>query len=217
MKHIVKILFGILCGLVLVSCGGIKVLDAWKSPEISTLKEKQVLVIARTQNDNARRAFERDLADALIDRGINATPSFSKFPPLVNSQELTEERMSLIKEILEIEGFNAVVITSIKDIRERTTSAGNNYYYFNDPWSFHYPSYFGSFYGYYYQPYYSINLGNSNSYTTKTFYLESVAYDLKASDDKQLLAVVTTKIEDPKTAYKISGKFTEEILKALSK
>ncbi len=197
MKHIVKIMFGILCGLVLVSCGGIKVLDAWKSPEISTLKEKQVLVIARTQNDNARRAFERDLADALIDRGINATPSFSKFPPLVNSQELTEERMSLIKEILEIEGFNAVVITSIKDIRERTTSAGNNYYYFNDPWSFHYPSYFGSFYGYYYQPYYSINLGNSNSYTTKTFYLVSVAYDLKASDDKQLLAVVTTKIEDP--------------------
>lgn len=217
MKKSLKINILLLLCVVLTNCSSIKVLDAWKSPEINTIKEKSVLVIARTQNDDARRAFERDLADQLINLGINATPSFSKFPPLLKSEEMTEERMQIIKEILDAEGFDAIVLTSIKDIRERTVSSGGNYYYFNDPWNSYYPSYFGSFTGYYYQPYYAINIGAPSTYTSKTFYLESVAYNLKAPEDEQLLAVVTTSIQDPKEAYKITGKLTEEILKALEK
>ena len=33
--------------------------------------------------------------------------------------------------------------------------------------------------------------------TIKTYVLETVAYDLKASKEKQLVVVVTTQIEDP--------------------
>jgi hypothetical protein len=217
MKNIFNLNALFLVAIFLNGCSSIKVLDAWKSSEIHSIKEQNVLVIARTQNDDARRAFERDLADQLINRGINAVPSFSKFPPLLKSEEMTEEHMQIIKEILDNEGFDAVVLTSIKDVRERTVTSGGSYYYFNDPWSFYYPSYFGSFSGYYYQPYYVYNFRTPSTYTSKTFYLESVAYNLKAAEGEQLLAVVTTSIKDPKEAYKISEKLSEEILKALEK
>jgi len=44
-----------------------------------------------------------------------------------------------------------------------------------------------------------------------------VAYILNKDEEDQLIAIVTTKVEDPKDAYKIAGKYTEEIMKALEK
>ena len=160
------------------------------------------------------------IADALIARGVKATPSYSKFPPFDPDAEMTEERKQTILKILEDEGFNSVVVTSLNDVRERTTTSGG--YYYNDPWNTFYPSYYGGFGSYYYRPYaysygVSIPLGSTepSSYTTKTFYLETVAFNLDAEDDNQLMAVVTTTVEDPKDAYKTAGKYTEEIMKAL--
>ncbi len=214
-KYFGVILLAFLC----VNCGGVKVLDAWKSTNASTFKDKNVLVIARSNNKSARIAFERDISDKLIAKGIKATPSYSKFPPLDASKEMTDERKQMIREILNNEGFDAIVLTSVKDVRERTTTSGNNYY-FNDPWNTFYPSYYGNFYGYYYQPYvYGVTIGDTSprTYTTKTYYLETVAFNLDADENDQLIAVVTTTIEDPKDAYKTAGKYTEEIMKALSK
>lgn len=214
-KYFSVILLAFLC----VNCGGVKVLDAWKSTNASTFKDKNVLVIARSNNKSARIAFERDISDKLIAKGIKATPSYSKFPPLDASKEMTDERKQMIREILNNEGFDAIVLTSVKDVRERTTTSGNNYY-FNDPWNTFYPSYYGNFYGYYYQPYvYGVTIGDTSprTYTTKTYYLETVAFNLDADENDQLIAVVTTTIEDPKDAYKTAGKYTEEIMKALSK
>lgn len=219
MKSIIQYFIVAVFTTSIYNCGGIKVVDAWKSPEVSIIKDKSVLVVARTSNENARLAFERDITDKLIAKGIKATPSFSKFPPLAAAKDIDEERMKMIREILEYEGFDAIVITSVKDVRERTVSSGNNYY-FSDPWNSFYPSYYGNFYGYYYQPYvYSIYIGDTTptTYTTKTYYLETVAYNLKADQNDQLLAVVTTTIEDPKNAFKTSSKYTEEIFKALEK
>jgi len=220
MKLITKSFALILFALLMVNCGGIKVLDAWKSPEAKTIMDKNVLVLARAANKKARTSFERDIADALIARGIKATPSFSKFPGLGEVKERDEETKKMIRDILEYEGFDAVVITSVKDVRERTTTSGNNYY-FNDPWNSYYPSYYGNFYGYYNQPYvYGVTIiGDSSptTYTTKTYYLETVAFILDADENDQLIAVVTTTIEDPKVAYKTAVKYTEEIMKALDK
>lgn len=201
------------------NCGGIKVLDAWKSPEVSTIADKHVLVVARTSNEKARVAFERDITNKLQEKGIKATPSFSKFPPLAAAKDIDEERKKMIRDILEYEGFGAVVITSVKDVRERKVSSSNNYYYM-DPWNTYFPAYYGNFYGYYYQPYvYGVTIGGQapTTYTTKTYYLETVAFNLEADENDQLLAVVTTTIENPKDAFKTSGKYTDEIFKALEK
>lgn len=216
MKNASKIFLIILVTTVF-NCGGIKVVDAWRAPDVGNARDGHFLVIARTANETNRIAFERELADALIARGIKATPSYSKFPPLKPDTEMTEERKSMIKKILEDEGFNSIVITSLKDVKERTTTTGG--YYYNDPWNTFYPGYYGGFYSYYYYPTYSVNInlvgGEPSTYTTKTFYLETVAFNLDAQEDNQLMAVVTTTVEDPKDAYKTASKYTEEIMKAL--
>lgn len=219
MKTSIKYLAVLIFILTLQNCGGIKVLDAWKSPEVSSLKEKSVLVVARTPNEKARIAFERDITDKLISKGIKATPSFSKFPPLAAAKDIDEERKKMIRDILGYEGFEAVIVTSVKDVRERKVTRSNSYYYM-DPWNTYFPSYYGNFYGYYYTPYvYSAYVGVSapTTSTKKTYYLETVAFDLKADENDQLLAVVTTTIENPKDAFKISSKYTDEIFKALEK
>ncbi len=222
MKLIIKPFAFILVALLMVNCGGIKVVDAWKSPDSAKFKDKNVLVLARASNKSARTAFERDIADALIARGIKATPSFSKFPNLGELKERDEETQQLIRDILGYEGFDAVVLTSVQDVRERTTTSSNNYYN-NGPWNSYYPSYYGNFNGYYNRPYaygygYGVTIIGDTSpttYTTKTFYLETVAYILNKDENDQLIAVVTTKVEDPKDAYKTAEKYTEEIMKAL--
>ncbi len=221
MKLTIKPFALILIALLMVNCGGIKVVDAWKSPEAKTFKDKKVLVLARASNKSARTAFESEIADALIARGIKATPSFSKFPHLGELKERDEETQQLIRDILGYEGFDAVVLTSVQDVRERTTTTGNNYYS-NDPWNSYYPSYYGNFNGYYNRPYaygygYGVTIGDTSprTSTTKTFYLETVAYILNKDEEDQLIAVVTTKVENPKDAYKTADKYTEEIMKAL--
>jgi hypothetical protein len=216
MKAFLKFTFLILVASV-YNCGGVKVVDAWRAPDVGDARDGHFLIIARTENKTNRIAFEREIADALIARGIKATPSYSKFPPIKPDTEMTEERKAMIKQILEDEGFNSIVVTSLKDVKERTTTSGG--YYYNDPWNTFYPGYYGGFYSYYYYPAYSVNVnlvgGEPSSYTTKTYYLETVAFNLDAEEDNQLMAVVTTAVEDPKDAYKTAGKYTEEIMKAL--
>jgi len=224
MKLIIKPFAFILVALLMVNCGGIKVVDAWKSPDSNKFKDKNVLVLARASNKSARTAFESEIADALIARGIKATPSFSKFPNLGEPKERDEETQQLIRDILGYEGFDAVVLTSVQDVRERTTTSSDNYY-FNDPWNSYYPSYYGNFNGYYNRPYaygygYGVTIMGDTSpttYTTKTFYLETVAYILNKDEEDQLIAIVTTKVDDPKDAYKTADKYTAEIMKALEK
>ncbi len=219
MSHKISII-AIFSLLLFQSCSSVKVLDAWKSPEAKTFKDKNVLVLARSSNKSARTAFERDIADALIARGIKATPSFSKFPNLGEIKERDEETQQLIRDILGYEGFDAVVLTSVQDVRERTTTSGNNYYN-NGAWNSYYPSYYGSFNGYYNRPYaygYGVTIIGDTSpttYTTKTFYLETVAYILNKDENDQLIAVVTAELDNPKDAYKIATEYTDEIMKAL--
>ncbi len=207
--------------LSLSGCGGVKVVDAWKAPNVSEMRNNNILVIARTANNKARIAFEREITDQLIENGLNATASFSRFPKLNPDAEMTEERKNLIRFILESEGYDGVVLSVIKDVRERTVTSYDAGSYFGGPWDYYYPSYYGGFYGYYYHPYvysYSVSIGNEPvRYTTKTYYLETVAYNLKSPENAQLVAVVTSTIEDPKDAYKTAEKYATEIVNALKK
>ena len=207
--------------LTLSGCGGVKVVDAWKSPNASEMRNSNILVLARTTNKKARIAFEREITDLLIENGMNATASFSRFPKLNPEAEMTEERKNLIRFILESEGYDAVVMSVVKDVRERVVTSYDAGSYFGGPWDHYYPSYYGGFYGYYYQPYvygYSVSVGNEPfRYTSKAYYLETVAYDLKFPDNAQLVAVVTSTIEDPDDAYKTAEKYAQEIVNALKK
>ena len=207
------------------NCSSTKVVDAWKAePSVVNLfKQKNVLVIARTENNQARLAFEIEIAQALKDRGIKATESYRKAPKIYPKREISEERVEMIRSLMASEGFNAVVLTVVKDKQtiERTTSNG---VYFGATYSSFYPNYYGGFYSYYRYPYaygsYYDSFGGyiptSTSTSTETNYvLETVAYNLDEDAENQLVAVVTTNLDDPKNAYKTAEKYVSQMVKHL--
>lgn len=212
--------------LLFQSCSSVKVLNSWKaeSDSINEFKKKNVLVIARTADDNARMAFEREIAEQLRAKGIKATESFTKAPKIYPNKEITEERVAFIKEIIGYEGFDAVIITVIKD-KQQTTSTTQNGVYFGVSYSNFYPVNYGSFYNYYsvpyaYGSYYDsfggyVPLGGISTKTYTKYVLETVAYNLTESADDQIVAVVTTNLDDPKNAADTAKKYVDEIMKSL--
>lgn len=58
--------------LFLSSCSSVKVLDSWKADNVKSINDKNILVIARTQNKQARIAFENEIVKQLTARGMNA-------------------------------------------------------------------------------------------------------------------------------------------------
>ncbi|MCE2613257.1 hypothetical protein LVD13_09760 [Flavobacteriaceae bacterium D16] len=220
-----KIIVILISGVLLQSCGSVKVLDAWKGEQenIDKFKEKNVLVIARTANDHARIAFEENIANALKARGIKATESFKKAPKIYPNREISEERVALIKSLMASEGFDGVVLTVIKDKQQtvRTSSSG---IYVGASYAGYYPNYYGSFYNYYSYPYaygsYYDSFGgyipmSTSTRTYTTYVLETVAYNLDEPSENQLVAIVTSSIDDPKEAYKTAGQYVAQIMKSL--
>ncbi|MDN3723545.1 hypothetical protein QRD02_04065 [Aequorivita sp. SDUM287046] len=198
-------------------------MDSWKAePSVVDLfKKKNVLVIARTSNNDARFAFESAMADALRARGIKATESYNKAPHIHPHREMTEERLTLLKTLMKTEGLNAVLLTVVKDKQQtvRTTTDG---FYTGGLYSAYYPGYYGSFYNYYSYPYayggyYSSFGGYIPSETTEetTYVLETVAYILDETEENQLVAVVTTRLDDPNDAHKSAKQYIDTMIKAL--
>ncbi len=214
--------------LLLQNCGSsTKVMSAWKAEEnvVDKFKDKNVLVIARTANNQARLAFEIALTDELKARGIKATPSYTKAPKIYPNKEITEERVAFIKEILGYEGFNAVVLTVVKE-KEQSIRTSQSGIYVGATYSNYFPVHYGGFYDYFAYPYaygsYYNSFGgyiptSTSTYTSTDYVLETVAYNLDEVDTDQLVAVVTTKLKDPKEAYKTADAYVKEIMASLKK
>ncbi len=212
--------------LLLQACSSVKVLDAWKGADdsVEKFKQKNVLVFTRSANNSARIAFEEQIAMALEERGIKATESFKKFPKIHMNREMTEKREEMIRSILDSEGYNGIVLTTVKD-KEQTTRTETSGVYVGASYGAYYPGYYGGFYSYYrhpyaYGPYYSsfggyIPTGTTTS-TSTTYVLETVAYNLDEPPENQLVFVVTTSLSDPSDAYKTAEKYVAEIVKSLS-
>ena len=219
MKKTIYSIMGLTTLLVFNSCSSVKVLDSWKAENVSSINDKNIIVIARTENNQARIAFENEIVNQLTAKGLKATASFTKFPKLNPDEKVSEDKREQIKNLLINEGFNAVVLTVIKDIKEATRTVTEGGYYAGATL---YPRYYRGFYGYYYNPMSYSSFGNyvpetSTTFTSKTFVLESVAYNLAEPEDKQLIAVVTTQIENPSNITKVAQEYVKAITKSLVK
>ena len=220
----IKAILFLLIGLALNSCSSVKVVDAWKSSNIEEFGDNNILVVARTTNQEVRAAFERQITDKLLERGYNATPSYTKFPTLRPNEKLTDERKEEIKNLLQSEGFNGVVLSILKDYKERTQTIGEgaheasvNYGYTD------WPTYVG--YGFY--TYYAHPLSYSTEYvevaaaevtlTSKLYVLETVAYDLDQPEKKQLVALINAGVENPETMKELAHNYADAIAKRLKK
>ncbi len=209
----------------LSSCSSVKVLDAWKGPDenVAKFKQKNVLVLARTANTTARIAFEEEISKALAASDIKATESFKKFPKIHKNREMTEEREAMIRSILNSEGYTGIVITTVRD-KEETTSTNTSGVYVGASYGYGYPGYYGGFYNYYRYPYAYGSYYNSfggyiptgtTTSTYTTYILETVAYNLDEPEENQLVFVARTSLDDPTNAYKTAEKYVAKLTEAI--
>jgi hypothetical protein len=206
--------------LSLSSCSNIKVLASWKAEDASNFKDNKILVIARTDNNQARIAFENEIVEAMKNKGMSATPSFSVLPNNVKiGSEPSDELKLAFKDFLETEGYNGIVLTVVKDMEETTKTYSDGGYFAGATVPF-YSNYYYNFYSYYYHPMAYSSFGTyvettSTTVSYKTFVLETVAYDLTNTNDKNIVAVVTSKIEDPVDMTRNAQLYTKKIVEAL--
>ena len=119
-------------------------------------------------------------------KGRKATESYSKFPNFDFEKEITEERKAKFKEILKAEGFDGIVLSVVKDMREETQIQEDGGYYAGGFYPSMYPNYYYNtgFYGYFTTQWHTLLTEDMPSTTTvstiKTYILETVVYDLEA-------------------------------------
>jgi hypothetical protein len=222
MKKIISPLLVAMTIIFFSSCSSVKVLNSWKADTIESVKDNNILVIARTDNMSARTVFENEIVKQLEERGIKATPSFTKFPKLNPDEEISEEQQKEIKNMLIDQGFNGVVLTVIKDVEELSKTTVEGGYYAGGNYAGYYPRYYGGFYGYYRNPMSYSTYGNYveqtiSTRTAKNFILETVIYDLEAEGEKQLVGVVTSRIEEPESATTAAKQYVTAISKSFDK
>ena len=206
--------------LLFSSCSSVKVIDSWKSDRISTIKDNNFLVVARANNLQAQIAFENEIVKQMKSNGYQATASYSKFGEMKPNEPKLESNKEKLKKILELEGFNAVILTVMKDYREETRLEKEGGYYTGGNYYGYYPRYYSGFYPYYYNPISYHSMGNyvEETYTTnisKLYILETTIYNLDESEENQLVAVITSKIDNPETASGAAKGYVKEISKKL--
>lgn len=219
MKKSINLIAIVSVMLLLNACSSVKVLNSWKADNASMVKEKNLLVIARTDNNTARIAFENEIVNQLTAKGLKATASFTKYPKLNPDKKITDEKADMIKSMLKDAGFNGVVLTVIKETQELSKTVTEGGGYAGGTYYGYYPRYYGGFYGYYYHPMSYSTFGNyveqtSTTYTSKNYILETVVYNLDEPEEKQLVAVVTSKIEEPESAAKVAKQYVRAISKS---
>jgi hypothetical protein len=220
MKKFKQILVLAILVMTFSSCSSVKVTDAWKADDSSTFKEKKILVIARTDDMVTRQRFEQEITAKLTAAGVDATQSYTKFPSMQHNKKRTPEEIDELVQIIKNEGFHGVVLTVLKDkSTEIVTSETGGYtsggYYGG------YGGYYGGFGGYYGRVYSPYGYGyggayvpsETRTYTSDIYMLETVFYDLDREAGKQLVAVVSSEITDPKSASKVAPEYANAVAK----
>ena len=211
--------------LVAASCSGIKVVDSWKADEIGSLANEKILVIARSDDMVGRQRFEQEIAERLRSGGLDATESYKKFPAMKQNQELTEEQISQRVQIIKNEGYVGVVLTVLKDMSKEIVTSETGGYVSGGYYPSYYGGHYGGFGGYYGRSYSPYGYGyggsyvpsESRTYTSETYNLETVIYNLDMEPGKQLMGVIAIDITDPKSVSKVAPQYADAVLKQLKK
>jgi predicted Zn-dependent peptidase len=193
--------------LLITNCSSTRMVDSWKSQEYNNYKPKKVLIVGVTENLTARKKFETHLKSELVNRGIDAVESYDVFEPTFTSLKQTEEDIQKEVEKISKDGFDAILISAVKGIDEKTTYTGD--WYIAD---YHWRR-FGRYY-YLYQDVY-FDRGYYNKY--KIYNMESSLYNLKENDDKYLVWVASYNVVDPTTIDATVNDYVKAIIKSLEK
>lgn len=213
---------GLIVTLFLSACSGVKVLNSWKSPAVKSMEAKSILVIARTNNDRVRKIFEDEIVKQLKEAGMSASASYLSLSKLDPGKKLSEEEIEAFKTSFKEQGYNGVVLTAIKEVQDLSKIIKEGGYYSGGTNYGYNPYYYGSFYGYYNHPYSYSSYGNWEEEkmelkTAYNFVLETLAYNLDLEKDEQLVAIVTSKLEEPDELKTTAKTYVKKMIQAIKK
>lgn len=218
MKTISKILGITTLAVLIYSCSSVKVADSWKDVKIPNIKSKNILVVSKTDNETARVQFETDMVNALNNKGYNSIESFIKFPEIKPTNKMEKGQVKEVINKLKNDGIGVVMMTVLRDVQEYTkeTTSSATYKVTSHPFYLR-RGYYRGFNTYYHTTYIDANPITSIQETGNKYILETVVYDLTQPEDKELLSVITTEIDNPATLGPTSEDFAKKIVNELSK
>lgn len=194
--------------LLLSACSSTRFVDSWKNQEITSFEPKKVLVVGITDNLTARKIFEEKLKNAFILRNIYAVESMAVLDDgFTNTKKSEEEINEMIKKIAE-DGFDTVVITSVKGVDERVSYHTEYYPTIGYRWSR-----FGRYYYWYQDIYYRPDYYDSY----KVYNVETVIYNINEDDTKSLVWVGALNLVDPHSITSAVNDYVEKIIKQLER
>ena len=204
MKKIVFIL-GILA---LTACSSTRLVDSWKNKEIAVFRPQKLLVIGMTENLTARKIFEEKLKEQFINRGINAYESSMAIDQSFTASKRSEEEIEAMKEELLQQGFDAVVITAIVGIDDKTIQRSGHYTFGYNRW-YRFGPYFYRFQDIYYTPDYYEDY--------RVFHIETSIYNISDDEDNSLVWVGTFNIVDPVNITTTVNDYVDRIIGQLER
>ena len=191
----------------LLDCSSVRTIDSWVNKDYTGNSPKKVLVVGLTDNLTARMVFEEQLVLALRERGIYALESFNVFKTEFTSVRQTEDNIQNEVERLTENGFDAILISVVKGVKEKIAYSSDIYrreYYWR-----RFRPYYYMYQDIYFDPRYYEKYNIYN--------IESTLYDLKEDNIKSLVCVASYDIVDPKAIGTTVKDYIKSIVKSLEK
>ena len=149
------------------------------------------------------------------------------YDELVRQNLLTESEVKEFKELVERENFEGILISVVKDFNEAVVTEESGGYYAGASYDGYggygyFPGYYGGFYGYYHHPmsystYGSYVPSTTTTRVSKTYIVETLIYNLDQPENKQLVALTTSKVVDPSSLTKTAKNYSKAVFKSLKK
>ena len=189
----------------LASCSSARVTDSWVNEEYKDYQPKKILIVGLTDNLNGRVLFEEQLKTELANRGIETVESYDVFRPIFTSLKQTEGDIQKEVERISKEGFDAILISTVKGVDEKTSYSGDTYM----------RNYYWRRFGRYY--YLAQDVYHLEGYYTKykIYHIEASLYNLKEDNDKSLVWVASYDLVDPKQINTTVTDYVKAIVKSL--
>jgi hypothetical protein len=171
-------------------CGpGTTVQNVWMDPTYSAGPIKKAIVFGIVRQDGARRTLEDSFATALIQQGIQATPSYQLFPgDAVNKEEARAKVLA--------EGYDAVIVAKLGDKKQTTTYTGGGGY-----WG----GYYGGWGGY----------DTGTVMTTEYVTFENTVWD--PTGEGKLIWSATTETLNPNSGPKFASSLIDAVVPRLTR
>jgi hypothetical protein len=113
------------------ACASTRVQSVWEAPTLSSQAFHRVLVVGMMREESVRKAYETRLAADLRAQGVPATESFRFIPQISGLQREN------LRPLTQSEGFDAVLIGRVTDVRVRREYVPADTWSTLDAWGFY--------------------------------------------------------------------------------